>query len=222
MVSKYVIGEKQNNLNSFNEFLTAVIVLAVLVAWVISLLGLSGAPIAWSMLRVSGTLAYSVLGITTALGALLKSQFAPTWLNRAVQYGWHGLLSGFALTVSLVHGMFLVVDGKYRQPLSAVLVSGTSSFQPFEIALGTLAVYALLLVYVSTVFKNKIGQKTWRVLHMAAYPAFVMATLHGLNVGSDSLIALYLVASAAALTTFSLRMYAEIARAKKTKEPVAA
>jgi methionine sulfoxide reductase heme-binding subunit len=191
---------------TFNELLTALILAALILAWLASLLKLPGGPLAWLILRSSGTLAYLALAISTSLGALLASKYAPKWLNRASQYGWHGLLSGFALAVSMIHGLFLMVDAQYRQPLVGVLLPFASSFKPLEIGLGTLVVYSLLIVYVSTVFKNQLSARAWRVLHLLSYPAFILATLHGLWTGSDSLNLLYWTACAAVVLTFGLRL----------------
>jgi methionine sulfoxide reductase heme-binding subunit len=191
---------------TFNELLTALILAALVLAWLASLLRLPGGPLAWLILRSSGTLAYLALAVSTSLGALLSSKYAPNWLNRAAQYGWHGLLSGFALAVSMIHGLFLLVDAQYRQPLVGVMLPFASSFKPLEIGLGTLAVYAVLTVYVSTVFKNRLSARVWRVLHVLAYPAFVFATIHGIFAGSDSLLVLYWTAGAAVLLTFLLRI----------------
>jgi methionine sulfoxide reductase heme-binding subunit len=191
---------------TFNEVLTALILAALCLAWLASLLKLPGGPLAWLILRSSGTLAYLALAISTSLGALLSSKYAPNWLNRAAQYGWHGLLSGFALSVSMIHGLFLMVDAQYRQPLVGVMLPFASSFKPLEIGLGTLTVYALLTVYISTIFKNRLSARTWRVLHVLSYPAFIFATIHGIFAGSDSLLALYWMAGAAVLLTFALRI----------------
>ena len=191
---------------TFNELLVTAIVSMLILAWTASLAGLASDPLAWLILRATGTLAYLALAISASLGALLSSQYAPAWLSRAAQFGWHGLLSGFALAVSLIHGTFLLVDGKYRQPLEALFVPGMSSFKPLEVGLGTLCLYMLLLVYISSVVKKRLSARVWRGLHLLSYPAFILATLHGRWTGSDGLTLLYSAASLAVLTTFALRI----------------
>lgn len=194
----------------FNELLVATIVTILILAWIASLAGLASGPLAWLILRATGTLAYLALAISASLGALLSSQYAPAWLTRAAQFGWHGLLSGFALAISLIHGAFLLVDGKYRQPLEALFVPGMSSFKPLEVGLGTLCLYMLLLVYISSVVKKRLSARVWRGLHLLSYPAFILATLHGSWTGSDGLTLLYSASSLAVLTTFALRIAATL------------
>ncbi len=194
---------------AFNELLAALILAALGLAWMLSLWNLAGGTLAWTILRATGTVAYLSLAVTTSFGALLASRYAPAWLNRAAQYGWHGILSGFALVVSTVHGVFLAVDGQYRQPISAILIPGASGFKPLEIGLGTLAVYLMLVVYGSTALRSRLSPRIWRVLHVLSYPAFILSTFHAWRAGSDQFLPLYIASSAAVLVTFSLRMFEE-------------
>lgn len=199
----------------FNELLTALILSVLILAWLASLINLPSGSLAWLILRSSGTLAYIALAITTSLGALLSSRYAPAWLARAAQYGWHGLLSGFALVVSAIHGAFLLVDGQYRQPLIGVLLPFMVSFKPLEVGLGILAFYALVSVYASTVLKKKLSARFWRGLHLLSYPAFIMATLHGHWTGSDSLAQLYWTACVAVTLTFVIRVFDALTKPTK-------
>jgi methionine sulfoxide reductase heme-binding subunit len=177
--------------------------------FLLSALHLAPGPLAWSVLRATGIVAYLALAVTVTFGALLSSRFAPAWLARAQQYGWHSLLSGFALIMGSVHGLFLAVDGKYAQPLSALLLPGTSSFAPLPVGLGTLGLYGLALVYLSTRWRKRFSARVWRALHLVAYPAFVALTLHGAATGSDHLGLMYGAALASVLFTFGLRLTEE-------------
>jgi len=169
--------------------------------FLLSALHLIPGPLAWSVLRATGIVAYLALAVTVTFGALLGSRFSPAWLARAQQYGWHGLLSGFAFVMGSMHGLFLAVDGKYAQPLSALLLPGTSSFAPLPVGLGTLGLYGLALVYLSTRWRKRLSQKVWRGLHLVAYPAFGALTLHGAATGSDHLELMYGAAVTAVLFT---------------------
>lgn len=182
------------NNNFWNEAIAGLLIALLGFAWVVSMLHMGPGPLAWMLLRAAGIAAYLTLALSVVLGALLSSGYAPTWLVRAAQYGWHGLLSGFALATSTVHGLFLLVDRMYPQSLSQILLPGTTSFKPLEVGLGTLALYAMLITYFSVVWRAKLPQKLWRGLHLLSYPAFIMATLHGSWTGSDPLSLLYLTA----------------------------
>lgn len=196
----------QTRSDFWNEALAALLLGALGFAWLLSLLGLGPEPLAWMTLRMTGILAYLGLSLSVLMGVLLSSGHAPAWLLRAAQYGWHGILSGFSLAASLVHGAFLLVDHLYPQNLAQVLVPGLTSVKPLEVGLGTLALYAMLVTYASFAWRARLPQKLWRGLHFLAYPAFLLATLHGSWAGSDPLKPLYLTALATTTLASGLRV----------------
>ncbi|WP_019587444.1 hypothetical protein [Deinococcus apachensis] len=65
---------------------------------------------------------------------------------------------------------------------------------------------------VSTRLRPRLSPQVWKGLHLTAYPAFVLLTLHGMGAGSDHLGGLYGVSVAAVLFTFGLRLLDERAR----------
>jgi methionine sulfoxide reductase heme-binding subunit len=203
----------------WNTLLALTLGTLLLSGFVLSALQLAPGPLAWSLLRASGVTSYLALAVTVTFGALLGSRCAPVWLARAQQYGWHGLLSGFALILGSAHGLFLAVDGTYAQPLSALLLPGMSSFAPLAVGLGSLGLYGLALVYLSTRWRQRLSVRVWRALHLVAYPAFAGLTLHGLMIGTDHLAPLYGAAVAAALFTFGLRLIEETAPRRARPAP---
>ncbi len=190
-----------------NDLLAACLIFALLAAWLLAWRGTGDLPVAWLMLRATGLAAYLALALSVIFGVLVAAPAAPSWLARAVSYGWHGLLSGFALTAGSIHGLFLLVDGQYPQTLAAVLIPGNASFKPLEVGLGTLGLETLALVYVSTLWRKHLPRPFWKGLHLLAYPAFLLTTLHGLRLGSDHAWPLYLVACGAAFLTLGLRLF---------------
>ncbi|HEX2864062.1 MAG TPA: ferric reductase [Deinococcales bacterium] len=201
--------DRQEN---FNETLTALVLAALALTWFLALRGLTPGPLAWVVLRVTGIVSYAALAVATSLGALIASRLAPAWLNRAVQYGWHGLLAGFALSAGAVHGLFLAVDSRFAQPVWRLLVPGATTFNPVWVGLGTAGLYALALVFASTALKGRLSRKAWKTLHLFSYPAFAALTLHGLMSGSDHLTGLYVVSTLAVAVTFTARITEELAR----------
>jgi DMSO/TMAO reductase YedYZ heme-binding membrane subunit len=188
-----------------SEVLTGALLVAVGLTWAMAARGLTPGPLAWTLTRVSGVAAYAMLSVAVAFGAALKSRLVPVWLARPLQYGWHGVLSGFALALTAVHVAFVTVDTQQPQGLVAVLVPGRASYAPFGLALGTLAAYAALAVYVSFAARARLSRRAWVGLHLLAYPAFALATAHGLIAGTDHLAGLYLAGTALAAAGIALR-----------------
>lgn len=191
---------------SFNELLTALLLAAVALTWALAARSATPEGLAWTLNRIAGVAAYGLLALSVSLGALLQSRHVPAWLARPLQYGWHGLLSGFALALTAVHVAFVTVDTQKPQTLAAVLLPGRASYAPLALALGTLALYGTLAVYVSFAAKARLPRRLWTGLHLLAYPAFLLATLHGLLAGSDHLVLLYLAGTGLAVTATGLRL----------------
>ncbi|WP_161883654.1 ferric reductase-like transmembrane domain-containing protein [Deinococcus alpinitundrae] len=205
--------------NRINTLLSLLLAALLLIGFILSALNLGAGTLAGSLLRATGIVAYLALALSVNFGALLGSRYAPAWLARAQQYGWHGLLSGFALILGTAHGVFLAVDGTSAQPLTALLLPWISTGATLAMCLGTLGMYSLALVYLSTVWRKRLSQKQWRALHLTAYPAFVVLTLHSILAGTDSLGPLYGVAVAGAVLTFGLRFLEETGKRVRQTPP---
>ncbi len=176
---------------SRNDLLLAAIAGALAMVWLLAWVGRTPESLAWTFLRLSGVAGYALLGLSVALGALTSSRFIPAWLAKPLQFGWHGLLSGAALALVVVHGAFSLVDATYPQTAAGVLVPGLATYAPVALALGTLAFYAMTTVYVSYGLRTRVPARWTKRLHLLAYPAFILGTLHGVMAGSDRLTWLY-------------------------------
>lgn len=58
----------------------------------------------------------------------------------------------------------------------------------------------------STRLRPHLSKRTWKTLHLSAYPAFALLTAHGMSAGSDHLGLLYAMAVAAVTFTSGLRL----------------
>ncbi|WP_197408537.1 ferric reductase-like transmembrane domain-containing protein [Deinococcus actinosclerus] len=195
-----------------NTALAAGLLLVFGLAYVACWLHLGPHTLAWSL-----TVAYLLLAVTTATGALLGSRYAPAWLSRAQQAGWHGVASGFALILGTLHGLLLTVDATYPQSLLAVLIPGQSTVLPLPVALGTLGLYGLALVILSTRARRRLNPRVWKALHLTAYPAFALLTAHGVTAGTDQLGPLYATSVALVAFTFGLRLLEETGKRKAAR-----
>ena len=191
---------------SFNELLAAVLLVGVALTWAMAARSATPEGLAWTLNRLAGVAAYALLALSVSLGAVLKSRYLPGWLARPLQYGWHGLLSGFGLALTAVHVAFVTVDTQRPQSLAAVLIPGLASYAPFALALGTLAAYAALAVYLSFAARSRLSRPVWTGLHLLAYPAFALATVHGWLAGSDHLSLMYLAGTGLAVLATALRL----------------
>jgi DMSO/TMAO reductase YedYZ heme-binding membrane subunit len=67
-----------------------------------------------------------------------------------------------------------------------LLIPFSGPYKPLWVGVGILAFYLILLTTLSFYVRAWIGQKTWRRLHFLTFPLYGMASLHGLQAGTDS------------------------------------
>ncbi|GGR26018.1 ferric reductase [Deinococcus ruber] len=174
--------KRQNGTQALADLLTGLLLGLLVLAWGMAYKGTLAEGWSRSLLLQTGQFGYLLLAASCTLGALIGTRLLPAVFSRSLKTGWHGVVSGFALTLSLIHGAFSLV-GPRALSVSAVLVPGLSSVQTYGMAAGSLALWLLAAVYVTYALRARLGVRASRVLHLLAYPAFVGATLHAVWVG---------------------------------------
>jgi len=59
------------------------------------------------------------------------------------------------------------------------------SYRPFWLGLGAVAFDLLLAVAITSMVRQRLGHRAWRITHWLAYACWPIALLHGLGTGSD-------------------------------------
>lgn len=151
----------------------------------------------WYAARAAGVVAYGLLTSGVLLGVLLAGRarlsrwpaFAVTDIHRYVS-----LLTGVFIAI---HVYALLLDRYAHVSLATLVVPGASSYRPFWLALGTVALELLFAVAVSNLFRKRLGHARWRRVHYLTFVVWIAATAHGIGAGTDALAdwlrALYLV-----------------------------
>ncbi|HEX8968014.1 MAG TPA: hypothetical protein VF937_09050 [Chloroflexota bacterium] len=140
----------------------------------------------WYLSRAAGISAYLALALSVVWGLLLSTGLADTWIARGRSVDLHKWTSAVALALVLTHAFVLVGDPYVRFDLVAVVVPFAAEYRRLAVALGVLSAYGTVVVFGSFWLRRQIGQRTWRVVHVLAFPTFGLVTLHGILAGSDS------------------------------------
>lgn len=169
---------------------------------------MKGDPTFWILARASGLLAYALVTTSVLAGLVLKARPFGTALKPASVTDLHRFLALLALGAIGLHGAALVLDTAVPMSLADLLVPGVAPYRPLWTGLGVLAAELTLVVYASFSVRKRIGTRTWRRLHWAAYAIFALATVHGLAAGTYSgrALTLYGAAAGAVLTAIAWRM----------------
>lgn len=149
------------------------------------------AQLTWYVARSSGLLAWTLLTASVLWGLLLSTKI----LGRAPRPSWlldlHRYLGGLATLFTVLHVVAIIVDGYVSFSVVDVLVPLASTWKPGPVAWGVVSLYLLLAVELTSLARHRLPRPLWRATHMASFPLFVMATVHGVTAGTDGRTWLY-------------------------------
>jgi len=155
----------------------------------------------WDGLRAAGFAAYACLWLSVCTGIAVHLRFRPgpmaiTWLLEG-----HRITSSLGLSFLAGHLVGLLVDPTISFKVVDIAVGLTSSYRPWQMALGAAAFWSLVTVLASTAFSRRLPYSAWRNLHYLSFPAYGLALVHGLTAGTDasSNLAMSLYASTGAV-----------------------
>jgi sulfoxide reductase heme-binding subunit YedZ len=140
----------------------------------------------WYAARAAGVVAYALLTSGVLLGVLLAGRARlPRWPAFAVTdvHRFVSLLTGVFIAI---HVSALLLDQCAHVSVATVVVPGATSYRPFWIALGTVALELLVAVAVSNVLRKRIGHARWRRVHYLTFGVWIAATAHGIGAGTDA------------------------------------
>ncbi len=178
-----------------------------------TLSAVSGPTAYWYLTRGTGVVSLLLLTVSVALGILNSERYAaPRWPRFAVDR-IHRDVSLLVLALIAVHVVTTVLDGFAPIHLLDGLIPFLSPYRPIWLGLGTLAFDVLLAVAITSLLRRRIGFRTWRAVHWAAYASWPVAALHSLGTGTDAssswLLALTVVCTAVVVGAVVLRITRE-------------
>jgi len=140
----------------------------------------------WYLSRASGFVSFTILWISMALGLGITNKMARLWPGAPSAFAVHQYTSMLGLAFAGYHGLVLIGDHFVDFSLPRLLTPFSIEYETVWVGLGQVSFYVWLLVVLSFYVRQKIGQKTWRVIHYANFGIYIMGFLHGIRSGTDS------------------------------------
>jgi predicted ferric reductase len=170
--------------------------------------------IQWYVMRASGVVALALLSVTVVLGLLNRSRVASDRWPRFVIDQLHRNASLLAVVFLCIHIVTAVTDRFVAVGLVDALIPFHSSYRPFWVGLGAVAVDLLVAVIVTSLVRVRLGVRAWRGVHWLAYLAWPVAVAHGLGIGTDSgqlwMLAIEAICIGSVLAALALRLTAPV------------
>ncbi|MEO8230065.1 MAG: hypothetical protein ABI628_09935 [Chloroflexota bacterium] len=164
----------------------------------------------WLAARASGIVCYLLLVGQISFGLVLSHPTnQATWQLSRRLFPWHENLWVFVLAFLAVHVVSIVLDPYAGVGVEGALIPGLSSYRSSPVALGTLAMYAMILTGISARYTKLLPPGFWLKLHRLSIAVFVLAWLHGILAGTDggTLRPLYLATGLAVLAAVAYRYW---------------
>jgi sulfoxide reductase heme-binding subunit YedZ len=137
-----------------------------------------------------GLIATAVLTFNFLLGILLSTGYrrSPLWKRMPAMVrkisldDLHNWTAYVALVVALAHPVVLLADKSLKYRVSDILLPVSAPHQPMWTLLGALALYAVIVVIVTTqkVVKRRLGYRVWKNIHLISYGTALLFVIHGI------------------------------------------
>ena len=147
---------------------------------------LAKAPL-WYITRSTAVIAFVLMTVTFALGlaATQRALASPSWPRFATQQ-LHRNVSLLGLLFLVAHIVSTITDSFVNVGWWAWIVPFASGYRPGSVALGTVAFDALALVIVTSLLRDRLPLRFWRVVHWTSYLIWPLAFLHFIKTGTDA------------------------------------
>ena len=180
-------------------------------------LGSVGPSVYWYLTRSTGVVSLLLLTVTMVLGVIDVTRWStPSW-PRFVLDSLHRSVSLLVLVFLGLHILTAVLDSFAPISLLEAIVPFIGSYRPLWLGLGAVAFDLLLALAITSLMRQRLGHRAWRITHWLAYACWPIALLHGLGTGSDVksawslvLTAICVVAVATAVCVRALRGWPEL------------
>ncbi len=141
----------------------------------------------WLFARAAGTTAYLILTFVVAVGLILSHPVnKSTWKLSKRIFPWHENLFVFAIAFTVVHIVTIILDPYAGVGVVGTFIPGLSSFRNVPVALGTIALYGLLITGLSARYTKALPPGMWLKIHRLSIVVWGLAWGHGILAGTDT------------------------------------
>jgi hypothetical protein len=142
--------------------------------------------ITWDVARAGGFVAYVLVTASVAMGLALSLRWYSRSWPRWATTDLHRHVTLLAIVFTGVHTLAVWLDPFMAFGPAEVLVPLASHYRPIWMALGIVAAYLLIAIWLSERIQRLVGYPWWRRLHYLTFGIYGLVTIHGLAMGSDT------------------------------------
>jgi DMSO/TMAO reductase YedYZ heme-binding membrane subunit len=136
----------------------------------------------------AGLAAVAFATVNLLIGLSMAVRYSPVkyWPHRRFNLFYAHRITAYAtITLSLIHPVILLFVRRVHFRLVDILLPVRSPLQPVQNTLGAIALYLVVIVVVTSLYRLSIGRKWWRRAHLLIYPAAALLFIHGVFTDSE-------------------------------------
>jgi predicted ferric reductase len=142
----------------------------------------------WITGRALGIAAFISLSALVALGIWMRHPWRFRWpfIHSETRLRLHAALA--TATVALVAGHLVTLASDHYAGVgwSGAFVPGLSRYRTFAVALGVIALFFMVLLFVSARAAGRRGARHWSAIHRFAILTYILVWFHGVLAGADT------------------------------------
>lgn len=170
---------------------------------------LAGHSSAWYLVRAAGLMAFIALYFSFLFG--LAKRIPKLNKNPAFLIEMHKWLSLNAIVLVVVHAGGLIYDWYVNFSLSSILIPFSASYKPGLTGLGTISLYLILIIVLSSLLMRKINYRGWRFIHSLNILVYLFLIIHIYYLGTDLKVdlfrSIFIIANLVLVIFFLLNFY---------------
>jgi methionine sulfoxide reductase heme-binding subunit len=164
----------------------------------------------WFATRGAGVMTLVCLTLVVILGIMTSVRIEGRRTPRFVTASLHRNFGLFTIVLLSVHIATSVIDPFAGiRPVDAA-IPFVGSYRTVWLGLGVIGAELMLAVTLTSLLRERLGPRLWKLVHWAAYASWPLALVHGLGTGSDSqapwMLGLTAACGAAVLITLGRRL----------------
>jgi methionine sulfoxide reductase heme-binding subunit len=160
----------------------------------------------WYSTRGTGLVALLLLTASVALGIAEAMRWASPRFPRFVIAALHKNISLLVVAFVAIHIVSAIADNYAPIGWIDVIVPFHSPYRPLWLGAGTVAFDLLAALTVTSLLRQRIGYRAWRLIHWTSYACWPITLLHGLGTGTDTRLRWSLLLSVACLAVVTLAL----------------
>jgi sulfoxide reductase heme-binding subunit YedZ len=175
----------------------------------------------WFATRGTGIVSLILLTGVAVLGLLSVTGWQRPGWPRFLSADLHNNLALLSVAFVSVHVVTAIIDFT-SLGISAATIPFASSYRPLWVGLGVISVYLFIALIVTSLLRERIGQRAWRMVHWVAYAGWPLAVAHSLGAGSDAFAGWFQLVAAGCVfsltAALSLRIW--LGRSRRAELPL--